>query len=1286
MAHKDLAFCKNLSTHAVRGRRFNSKLHWPCIDVLVFILIMMTVIASPFIMHSSNVNAYTEETAEAVKDIDEPAMKDDSDASIGDFGTEEKGYNSSNIASENPSDEYSKELESDKAPGGSYLNNSKVRAVGQPIRIVDNGQEIVSDYRQILTEISLNRYHEIDLDNRVAVRSSRLPAIGYGSYVDYSQFNANGHTYKYSDTAYIKQGNIRFNIFGLRYHYGTSSWQYREEKDGSWLTMTDSMTAFIDYYKVGASVTDYTGAEVPTVDSAALGFRIHMFKYPYSAFYPLLKPDSLHGGEDWKREWRGASTPPGIQGGTEQGLYTDVVGESGFPWVQKLWYCNQNTWNDIPPAGSFKNQPRDNNTSLKNWFDPNPATLNPLSYSNYSQVRNTNYHVGEANHLFIKSVYDDTGYLYYNSEENAAVLNSKGSDGLLDFSVYKGLVSSISEKRKNYEFFHMRGNFFPFNDIDVTKRYSWDEYDADGVNWDVSDRTYDINDNYDAYQADKGYHNTIFGLKGIQNSRVTKYANGRDIEDIDESKPGYFHGMYAYTTFNQPGGGMITKLPDGTDTSPKPMVFEFTGDDDLMVYIDGVMVLDLGGVHDAQTGSINFATGEVKYTVNGTLGNSSVQNEYSTKIKTMFEAAGNVETTTWNGDTFADNTIHKLQMFYMERGKGASNLKIKVNIPPKPEAMYSVVKKVVKTEGVEYDADEIFYMNVEFEDANGEWQPISRLRVRDAGGSHSYIRNYYIEGDEDENGDPIPHELPQNTATIGIKDGQKAYFRGIADLPVKIRTTETGSSNVSERFSDHYSTTYSPVVNGVLGDAQDDPAVVTIVPNGIGGVVVTNTPEKKMEEIELTKLELTADVVVSPDPDDPDLEIVDPGENPVLLDNVRFKLFEANSDWTLKSQNPVMVSGAAEDGTVTTDENGVIKLGVLNTTSQTKYFILEETAAKDSSYVKPADPWRLKVESDGTFKVYVKTGDGWKQTRGSEDDVFITNSRVSNLPATGGHGTHPYIFLGFFLIALALVITFSQKMAQHFKMKNCRMGMALVLITMCMLSGGVNVKAMENNVPDLDTSKELHLTVRCEKIEGTKIKGITIGICKLADLSVIDNTAVYNPVSNLPGAKEITSSMTAEQSKAIAKKCFGEVSSGDSWLETGVTDISGSVYFSNLNAGMYLVGKIEGSRRDDGYNFDSFMVTVPQPAYDDVTGKIKWIYEVKAKPKVVEDEPIKPENPVKSDDLADKPTKSDNTDDKPLSIFKTGDDTRIAVWGALMFLAAFVLILLFESERRRRGS
>ena len=77
--------------------------------------------------------------------------------------------------------------------------------------------------------------------------------------------------------------------------------------------------------------------------------------------------------------------------------------------------------------------------------------------------------------------------------------------------------------------------------------------------------------------------------------------------------------MSMSAAFAQPQNGIV----DGS-----PMVFEFNGDDDMWVFIDGVLVLDIGGCHDARSGSINFQTGDV-----------NVQGVAPTNIKALFTAA-----------------------------------------------------------------------------------------------------------------------------------------------------------------------------------------------------------------------------------------------------------------------------------------------------------------------------------------------------------------------------------------------------------------------------------------------------------------------------------------------------------------------------------------------------------------------------------------------------------------------------------------------------------------------
>ena len=236
-----------------------------------------------------------------------------------------------------------------------------------------------------------------------------------------------------------------------------------------------------------------------------------------------------------------------------------------------------------------------------------------------------------VNHLFLESVYNEEGYFYYSSADNFAELNGN------KFTVYKQLGTPSNEDK----FYYKRGNFMPYNHLDssVIRNHNLYDYLGNALT-----------------TADSRYNEPLYGFK---------------------EKNEFQFGMYLKTDFLQPKNGQV---------NGKDMVFEFTGDDDMWVYIDGVLVLDLGGIHDALSGSINFSTGVVRYQT------KSGNNYEQTTLKELFEDAR--VTADFVGDTFANYSSHTMQMFYMERGAGASNLRIKFNLQTIPTDSINVVKGV----------------------------------------------------------------------------------------------------------------------------------------------------------------------------------------------------------------------------------------------------------------------------------------------------------------------------------------------------------------------------------------------------------------------------------------------------------------------------------------------------------------------------------------------------------------------------------------------------------------
>lgn len=147
-------------------------------------------------------------------------------------------------------------------------------------------------------------------------------------------------------------------------------------------------------------------------------------------------------------------------------------------------------------------------------------------------------------------------------------------------------------------------------------------------------------------------------------------------------------------------------MPEDGKVNNQDMMFDFTGDDDVWVFIDGVLVLDLGGIHQALDGSINFSTGEIKY--------DKKQSHGDTPAGTITQAFKNAGKT-W--DPVAYKT-HYLSFFYLERGDGGSNCKIKFNLPVKPSKAIDIEKETLGA----IDANEKFQFQLFVNDSSTPYQ------------------------------------------------------------------------------------------------------------------------------------------------------------------------------------------------------------------------------------------------------------------------------------------------------------------------------------------------------------------------------------------------------------------------------------------------------------------------------------------------------------------------------------------------------------------------------------
>ncbi|HBI54373.1 MAG TPA: hypothetical protein DDY36_05310 [Ruminococcaceae bacterium] len=366
-----------------------------------------------------------------------------------------------------------------------------------------------------------------------------------------------------------------------------------------------------------------------------------------------------------------------------------VVLDSSF------WTKTSSENNDVPTK-NFKanavnyNTQYDNGGNVTNTFNTNLNALYDTAYANplffgYVDPKTTEV-AGNQNFRIQDNLamrWDDK-QAYYASVQGLAgntlsstsknengcgyLLTADGSGNMPLFDYDKLKLESNSNVASNvYEDLNFPFNESTFNGITT---YSYDSFTD-------KNRVIDVDGDF---KVDTYSNATVGNDKGVgffpfDNSDSTKNANK------------YGFGTEFDIDFYMSETGTLTAA-DGTQ---KDITFNFSGDDDVWVYVDGVLVLDLGGAHKVSSGSINFSTMEVIYkaavdssdNINNRTADPKTDDKYATdeKYVTTVDLAKIFKA---NGAEFNNKNSskkHTLQMFYMERGSFDSNCSISFNLP-----------------------------------------------------------------------------------------------------------------------------------------------------------------------------------------------------------------------------------------------------------------------------------------------------------------------------------------------------------------------------------------------------------------------------------------------------------------------------------------------------------------------------------------------------------------------------------------------------------------------------
>ena len=656
--------------------------------------------------------------------------------------------------------------------------------------------------------IDLNLYDYTSGINTNFRNLDRLSYTNKGGYTSTTSkwpgFQWNGGAYKYNNTFHRHQ--VDYIDFGnsliTDMTYGTSSASYSYGKSSNavqvGLTKPTSQT-YRDQNKVDGKYTgflnelDYTDYGIT---NRPVGISLNGYGDAASRDHATLAPILTPGGYPALNANIGGGSLGYLFGGNLQdGTRPDYVVRKNSESIDGLFRINST-------SGDYFFNSRENHAQYSN----NQFTL-------YKEVITPNF-----------IIYPFGNFLPFNTitEAGKATDVSQIGAGQLRYYLGEEIIANLSDSDASESQLKTMLGLYR-NDLGGNSTAS----DTKWKTWSARDAVLDY------FQGD-GSTGDDTPSQSAESAITERINKGMYNIDFDE-KTNFFFGMDMSMEFMMPKDGLAgndngsnsaawayksdgtpyrTGSPDGIPDYP--MTFNFTGDDDVWVYLDGILFLDLSGIHRHVGGRINYQSGTVEYfhldvENTGDVANTPYQTfaftdivraglEYrhradgseplsAEEITAKVNALINPET-----GTFYDYSTHQFDFFYMERGSGSSVCRMNFNFPLLKKNTLEVSKvNVPDDETVRAKGNPDYYFNVIKQDESGLFiRPGTGYRILDASGAEIGT------GTVDRNG------------IFTIKAGQTAVFEDIPE--------NAGSYYVQELIRDEDHLLYGDNVR-VNGDA-----------------------------------------------------------------------------------------------------------------------------------------------------------------------------------------------------------------------------------------------------------------------------------------------------------------------------------------------------------------------------------------------------------------------------------------------------------------------------------